>query len=163
MPRNFQISQYHSYFIHYFQNRVSNLVPIRRLFHEKNLSCCIQTINKGTDPWPMIRAFVIGYLYMQKFKILASLCSWAGWIEPHLRPVFSDLRPNCTATSGLHCHNMVHGMRGSRGGTGVRTPLKSHKAIVFVSSTGPHPLENHKTAKPAFNVGPPSTHQWKAI
>ena len=40
------------------------------------------------------------------------------------------------------------------GGQGVRTPLKNHKNIGFLSNTGPDPLENHKATKPAFNVGP---------
>ena len=39
------------------------------------------------------------------------------------------------------------------GGQGVRTPLKNHKNIGFLSSTGPDPLKNHKATKPAFNVG----------
>ena len=39
------------------------------------------------------------------------------------------------------------------GGHVVRTPLKTHKAIGFLSNTGPIPLENHKATKPAFNVG----------
>ena len=49
-------------------------------------------------------------------------------------------------------------MGGSRGGTGVRTPLplKYHKNIGFLNNTSPDPLKNHKATKPAFNVGPPS-------
>ena len=38
------------------------------------------------------------------------------------------------------------------GGQGVRTPWKITKIYVF-SKTGPDPLENHKTTKPAF-TGP---------
>ena len=34
------------------------------------------------------------------------------------------------------------GMCGSRGGQGVRTPLKNHKNIGFSSNTGPDPLKN---------------------
>ena len=37
---------------------------------------------------------------------------------------------------------------------GVRTPLKNHKNIRFLSNTGPDPLKNHKATKPTFNVGP---------
>ena len=47
------------------------------------------------------------------------------------------------------------------GGQGVWTlpppsPLKNHKAIGFLSNTGPDPLNTHKATctKPAFNVGP---------
>ena len=55
------------------------------------------------------------------------------------------------------------------GGEGVRTPpppplsLKNHKAIEFLSSTGPDPLKNHKPIKPALNVGPSSARQQNAI
>ena len=45
------------------------------------------------------------------------------------------------------------------GGRGVRTPLKNHKSIGFLSNSGPDPLENHKITMPAFNVGPLSTRQ----
>ena len=53
---------------------------------------------------------------------------------------------------------------GGGGGQGVQTPppLKNHKNIGFLSNlsnTGPDPLENHKAAKPAFNVGPSSARQ----
>ena len=51
-------------------------------------------------------------------------------------------------------------MRESRGGTGVRTPLKK---IRFLSKTGPNLLSNHKATKPAFNVGPSSACQQNAI
>ena len=53
-------------------------------------------------------------------------------------------------------------MLGSRGGGGGRQvigtplPLVNHKAIGFLSNTGPDPLENQKATKPAFNVGPSS-------
>ena len=46
-------------------------------------------------------------------------------------------------------------MCGSREGKGFGSPLlKNHKAIGFLSNIGVDPLENHKTTKPAFNVGP---------
>ena len=38
-------------------------------------------------------------------------------------------------------------------GLGVWTPLINHKNIGFLSNTGSDPLKNHKTSKPAFNVG----------
>ena len=50
---------------------------------------------------------------------------------------------------------------------GLDTPhthtLKNHKAIGFLSNTGPDPLEMHKATKPTFNVGPPSARQRNAI
>ena len=48
-------------------------------------------------------------------------------------------------------------MRRSRGGTECPDhphPLKNHKNIGVLSNTGTHPLNKHKAAKPAFNVGP---------
>ena len=57
-------------------------------------------------------------------------------------------------------------MRGSReGGQGVPTPppLKNHQNIVFLSNTGPDPLENQKATKPVFNVGPSKARQRNAI
>ena len=44
-------------------------------------------------------------------------------------------------------------------GSPYPAPWKITKAIRFISNTGPEPLENHK----AFNVGPCSTRQRKAI
>ena len=41
--------------------------------------------------------------------------------------------------------------------------MKNHKAIGFLSNTGPDPLKNHKATKPAFSVGPSSVHQRNAI
>ena len=48
----------------------------------------------------------------------------------------------------------MRGSQGGGGGQGDRTPLEIHKAMGFFSNTGPEPLENHKTTKPAFNVRP---------
>ena len=45
----------------------------------------------------------------------------------------------------------------------VRILLKNHKNIGFLSNTGPDPLKNYKTTEPAFNVGPSSARQQKAI
>ena len=64
------------------------------------------------------------------------------------------------------CRLLVPFTRGSRGGTGVRTPpppLKKHKNIVFLSNNGPDSLKNHKATKPAFNVWPSSARQRNAI
>ena len=41
--------------------------------------------------------------------------------------------------------------------------MKNHKAIGFLSNTGPDPLKNHKATKPAFNVGPSLVRQRNAI
>ena len=51
---------------------------------------------------------------------------------------------------------MEYSMRRSRWeGTGdPPPPLENHKAIGFLSNTGPHPLENHKESNLKFNVGP---------
>ena len=49
------------------------------------------------------------------------------------------------------------------GGQGIRTPLKNHKYIGFLSNTGPDPLESHKATKPAFNVESSSARQRNAI
>ena len=45
----------------------------------------------------------------------------------------------------------------------VRTPIKNHKNVGFLSNTGPDPLINHKATKPALNVGPSSVCQQNAI
>ena len=42
-------------------------------------------------------------------------------------------------------------------------PLKNYKNIGFLSYTGPDPLKNHKTIKPAFNVGSSLTRQRNPI
>ena len=52
---------------------------------------------------------------------------------------------------------------GPEGRQGVRTPLKNHKKIGFLSKTGPDPLKNHKATKPVFNVGASLAHQRNAI
>ena len=64
--------------------------------------------------------------------------------------------------SSVFTSNHVHA-RIQSGGQGVWTPLGNHKAIGFLSNTGLHPLENHKTTKPAFNVGALSVRQRNAI
>ena len=35
-----------------------------------------------------------------------------------------------------------------------------HKAVEFLSNTGPDPLNNHKATKLAFNAGPSSAFHW---
>ena len=52
---------------------------------------------------------------------------------------------------------------GGGGGQGVRTHLKNHKAIGFLTNTSPDPLKNHIATKPAANVGPSSTRHRNAI
>ena len=56
-------------------------------------------------------------------------------------------------------------MSGSRGGggQGVRTPLKNHKNIGFLSNTGPDPLKNDKATKPALIVGPSLARQRNGV
>ena len=56
-------------------------------------------------------------------------------------------------------------MRGSRGGTEGWSYLENHTVIGlgFLNNTGLDPLENHKAAKPAFNVGPLSARQRNTI
>ena len=48
-------------------------------------------------------------------------------------------------------------------GVGTPHPLKNHKNIGFLSNTGLDPLKNHKTTKPAFNVGPSLTHHLNGV
>ena len=48
-------------------------------------------------------------------------------------------------------------------GTGVRTPLKNHKNLVFLSNADPDLLKNHKSTEPAFSVGSKSARQQNAI
>ena len=49
---------------------------------------------------------------------------------------------------------------GGGGGTGgLDHPMKNHKNIGFLCSTGLDPLKNHKATQPAFNVGPSSARQ----
>ena len=45
----------------------------------------------------------------------------------------------------------------------LRTPLKNHKAIGFLSNNDPDPFENYKATKPAFIVGPLSARQRNTI
>ena len=39
------------------------------------------------------------------------------------------------------------------GGPDPPPPLENHRNIVFLSNTGPDPLNNHKATRLAFNVG----------
>ena len=43
---------------------------------------------------------------------------------------------------------------GTGGRTRLHPPWKITKTIVFLSNSGPDPLQNHKATKPAFNVWP---------
>ena len=60
------------------------------------------------------------------------------------------------------CQTMC-GSRGGTGGSGPPPPEKNHKNIGFLSKTGQDLLKNHKTTKPALNIGPSSARQWNAI
>ena len=56
-------------------------------------------------------------------------------------------------------YRLSRSMRGPEGRPGVLTPtppLENLKAVGFLINIGPDPLENHKAAKPAFNVVPSS-------
>ena len=61
-------------------------------------------------------------------------------------------------------YNCTTSMPGSRGATGGLDHLKNHKNVVgFLSNTVPDSPKNHKTTKPAFNIGPLSACQQNAI
>ena len=62
---------------------------------------------------------------------------------------------------GLHARIQREGGGGGRGPGDSN--MENHKAIGFLSNTGPDPRENHETTKPAINVRPSSTHQRNAI
>ena len=49
------------------------------------------------------------------------------------------------------------------GGLDPPPPLRNKKSIGSLSNTGQDPLKNHKATEPAFNVGPSSARQRKAI
>ena len=60
----------------------------------------------------------------------------------------------CELGDRLDLIAVMCGSRGGGGGQGVRTPpLKNHKAIGFLSNTGPDPLKNHKATKPNSMLG----------
>ena len=44
-------------------------------------------------------------------------------------------------------NKLDHACADPEGGQGVRTPLKNHKTIGFLSNTGLDPLKNHKATK----------------
>ena len=50
----------------------------------------------------------------------------------------------------------THARAQREGNRGSAPPLKNHKAIGFLSNTGPDSHKNHKATKPAFNAGPSS-------
>ena len=85
--------------------------------------------------------------WILKFKLTYFIPGKSASWEENTQLVNSDL--SCTEPE--------------KGGQGVRTPLKNHKNIGFLSNTGPDPLKNHKATKPVFNVGPPSAHQRNTI
>ena len=92
--------------------------------------------------------------------------------------IFESLAPifrlcNCIEGKLLHCNrdlfyqkvfqlyrSVEQSMRGSRekGAATPPPPWKSHKNIGFLSTTGPDHLKNHKTTKPAFDIGPAKRH-----
>ena len=119
---------------------------------------------------------------MQNFNILSGLCSRAGLFEPymvgHPKVNFSRVAAHMSQCFGQwHLSNRRAGRLEqlcasaqscqtcfiARMHIACTLPLESHKAIGFLSNTGPDPLKSHKTAKPAFNVGPLSPRQRNAI
>ena len=46
-------------------------------------------------------------------------------------------------------------------GQGVRTPLKNHKNIEFLSNNSPDPLENHKAAKCTKPTSSETPFKWR--
>ena len=84
--------------------------------------------------------------------------------DPDEIPHYTKVSSLCQIT-GIDMKR-VKGMRGSRGGGGGDRGsgrLENKKNIEFLSNTGPDPLKNHKTTKPALNVGPSSARQRNAI
>ena len=63
-------------------------------------------------------------------------------------------------TSSCYCLSWADPDGGTRGPDPL---LENHKAIWFLISTGPVPMENHKATKSAFNVGPSSVSQRNAL
>ena len=51
-------------------------------------------------------------------------------------------------------HARIKGVQGARTPTPTGPPLKTHKAIAFLSNTGPDPLKNHKATKPNDTTTP---------
>ena len=70
-----------------------------------------------------------------------------GWALQLIEHVFKTASVTPSA-SGLP-HDWI--MRGTGGSD--PPPLENYKAIGFLTNIGPDPLGNHKTTKPAFNVG----------
>ena len=85
-----------------------------------------------------------------RFLVTRSTLHLSGWKDiPH----FDSHCARLTRLSIFH-------VRGSRGRDRWSAPSwKNHKNIGFHSNTGSDSLKNHKTTKPAFNVGPSSAHQ----
>ena len=58
------------------------------------------------------------------------------------------------ASDTKNTSHITHAGEGGGGSQISLPPLKNHKNIGFLSNTGLDRLNNHKAAKPAFNVGP---------
>ena len=81
-----------------------------------------------------------------------------------LRLKKADVIPLFTRPPQVGFHARIQRAGGGGGGRGpVDSNMENHKAIGFLSNTGPDPRENHKTTKPAINVGPSSAHQRNTI
>ena len=62
-----------------------------------------------------------------------------------------------------HIYKVYHASIQLGGGSVVLTTLENLKVIGFLENTGLDPLQNHKAAQPAFNVGPSSALRRNAI
>ena len=93
-----------------------------------------------------------------------SYCICTGSSEPSLHAyVICETKARVLANflASCCCFCVWHG-RIQRGTGGPDPPPhKNHKNIEFLCNTGQDPLENHKAARSAFNVGP-STVCWRA-
>ena len=58
-----------------------------------------------------------------------------------------------------YAFQVIPGSRGGEKGVRKPTPLENRQATGFLSNTGPDPLKNHKTTKPAFTFTPSSACQ----
>ena len=63
----------------------------------------------------------------------------------------------------MGCYYMLESHAWIQRGAGGTAPSENHKNIGFLSNTGLAPLQNLKTTKPVFNVGPSLVRQQNAI
>ena len=121
-----------------------------RLLLKKNFaSYSPLTLMWKVTSWSFRSGYVLIGLLLEPVLFLILLLSWwASW----------QINRDYYLLVSLSCADPEGG-----GGKAVRTPLKNHENIGFLSNTGPDPLKNHKATKPAFNVGPSSVSQRNTI